>query len=419
MPSNVRKVFLSLFVPAILLAITACPGFVVQNIGIILGPDGAVVGAVVTVEASVPFSAENIDQFLWNFGDGGSSAGMLTNHIYTAPGTYLIELRVVLQGGSVVTYFREIQVTSNMVLDLVVMGLSDEVQACEGDALGGFSCSGTGTTFSDDSSAAAGDFNEDGNLDYVVVLDNVPTELCLGDGSGGFTCSSIGETFDPSTGGSATTSGDYNNDDHIDFYAVIDFNTNSQFCAGDGAGGFTCSNSGIFNFNVEGASAVSGDFNEDDDLDVVVMMTSQEAQFCAGDGTGTFACGNVGAATNVLPSDRGYGGVVGDFNEDDDLDFIILPFGVEAIRCLGDGTGSFTCSGLGITFTPSTAGLDGAEGDFDEDGHLDFVVVGGNSTYQFCMGDGTGSFSCSDTTGTPVNPAGGRLDVLSGDFITQ
>jgi hypothetical protein len=85
---------LSIFVPGILLGITACPGLVIDNIQVTLGPDGAIQGGVITFSCFSPV-AQNIVSFEWEFGDGASGSGQTTTHVYEDYGTFSVTCRVV------------------------------------------------------------------------------------------------------------------------------------------------------------------------------------------------------------------------------------------------------------------------------------------------------------------------------------
>jgi hypothetical protein len=86
-------------------------------------------------------------------------------------------------------------------------------------------------------------------------------------------------------------------------------------------------------------------------------------------------------------------GVDGDGNAD--LVFV----GPRNRVCLGDGSGSFTCSDIntGISFF-----FDVALGDVNSDGNLDAVFANTDdldpARNRVCLGDGSGGFTCSDVS---------------------
>jgi PKD repeat protein len=89
-----RRGILSLFVPAIMLAVVACPGVIIDNIQITLGPSGAVTGAVVTFSCFSPVT-ENIVSYKWFFGDGSTATGKTSTHSYASIGNYTVECHVI------------------------------------------------------------------------------------------------------------------------------------------------------------------------------------------------------------------------------------------------------------------------------------------------------------------------------------
>jgi len=103
-----RSAIVSLLVPVILLAITACPGVLIDNIQVSFGAGGALVGATVTFTGVAPVSEAQIAQYLWDFGDVFTGSGNPANHIYQTGNIFTVTLRVVLTKGSVLIYTKTI-----------------------------------------------------------------------------------------------------------------------------------------------------------------------------------------------------------------------------------------------------------------------------------------------------------------------
>jgi len=301
--------------------------------------------------------------------------------------------------------------------DFIVLPNGAEAQYCTNDGTGGFSCANLGITYSASAggvTGASGDFDSDKVIDFVAILDEADAEFCKGDASGmNFDCVSIGIAFDGSTGGIAATSGDFDNDGNLDLFVAPDFVSPVQFCAGDGGGGFSCASIGeTFNSNVGGIAATAGDFDKDGSLDVVVVGDNLQIQLCLGDGSGGFSCDGIGVT--FADGLFGQAAATADFDEDGNLDFIAVFNDLESNLCLGDGEGAFSCSGIGESFSGGDAlGADVA--DFDDDGHADFVVVWDSAIPQLCLGDGDGAFSCSPF-GAAFPSTGRGMVVMADDY---
>ncbi|MCK5253359.1 MAG: VCBS repeat-containing protein, partial [Thermoplasmata archaeon] len=140
---------------------------------------------------------------------------------------------------------------------------------------------------------------------------------------------------------------------------------------------------------------VCGDFDEDGDVDVVVMnMTdgylylieqTSEWNFSSPVSTGTY--------TGVTNKDT-YGFDVGDFNEDGHLD-IVGGGNQRTIRLFaGQGNGTFNVSTVG-TISADLRSI--AVGDIDNDGHLDLLVAPLSGNLLSYLGHGNGTFTIRTT----------------------
>ena len=96
-----------------------------------------------------------------------------------------------------------------------------------------------------------------------------------------------------------------------------------------------------------------------------------------------------------------------DFNNDGHLDAYFGNAGKNRL-CEGDGTGSFTCAET----TESKSSRAVAAGDLNKDGKADVVIGNNNKRNRACLGNGDLTFSCSD-----VGTVGRRTRGLAlGDF---
>ena len=287
-------------------------------------------------------------------------------------------------------------------------------RTCLGDGTGSFSCNDVIADADASSGVALGYVNSDTFLDAVFA----PSRVCLGSGTGHFTCSNI-----IGGGGVDVALGDMNGDTFLD--AVFASNGTNRVCLGDGTGRFTCSDVSDDAYNSRGVAL--GDVNGDAFLDAVFAngtapvggsFPGQPNQICLGDGGGRFTCSRV-SSTGL---DHTQDVALGDVNGDAFLDAVFansgFGFGELNAVCLGDGTGSFICSGFSGDISYGVA-----LGDVNGDTILDAVFANDFSPLisgenQVCLGDGTGRFTCSDISADSNFSLGVALgDVNSDTFL--
>ena len=272
----------------------------------------------------------------------------------------------------------------------------------------------------------AGDFNNDGKQDVVVgVSDNNNGTGILyffrGNGAGSFatptqTTSNIPIAF--------MLTGDFNNDGNLDVMVGDDgykFASQGAVFLGDGHGDFkeqALFGQGTGDF---GGPVALGDFNGDGKLDVLYLCEVQGVAalwVLLGNGDGTFQ-----GPHSVLSLQNVGGGVgVGDFNGDGRLDVAIGAVSgtnFPPIQIfLGNGDGTFTAGAL---YTAGENSMSAA--DVNGDGRLDLVFSGTNGTNSgLCvmLGNGDDTFasaSCGDAGGSVLATADfngdGKLDVAA------
>jgi hypothetical protein len=283
-----------------------------------------------------------------------------------------------------------------------------------------------------------GDFNGDGRQDLAVLDEAVPfvgnegtISVLLGLGDGSFA------PQQPLALGSATNSvtvGDFNGDGRQDLAVVKVCATDNQCATGEievliGAGDGTFAPAGAYPAAVEPVSIVSGDFNGDGRLDLIVGSTNanypettHELWLLLGNGDGTF-----GAA---IPTGNAFSGsgpiAVGDFNADGRPDLAVSRFfGSSVTIFIGNGDGTFQESSL--TSGRNPFGIE--VGDFNGDGLQDVATADQKSDdVSIFMGRGDGTFA-----GRISVPAGdgpnvlafgdldkdGRVDLLVGNNISK
>jgi hypothetical protein len=247
-------------------------------------------------------------------------------------------------------------------------------------------------------SVAAGDFNNDGNLDLVStstgshVGDVLTINLGNGDGSFGAATNFV---FPTSSGASAVAVGDFNNDGKLDVAALA--RLSPGFIAvylGNGAGGFaTPTTYAIGNTSDIYQGLAVADVNGDGKLDLVATNGNDNTvSVLLGNGDGTFQTQRtfttVGNSTGQVPN----GIAVADVNKDGKPDLVVSretgPGGAPGISVLlGNGDGTFQAP---LTFPLSGGTPHGlAVADVNRDGILDVVVAADNATVYLGNGDGT------------------------------
>jgi uncharacterized repeat protein (TIGR01451 family) len=160
--------------------------------------------------------------------------------------------------------------------------------------------------------------------------------------------------------------------------------------------------------SISSSLVVTGDFNEDGNVDVVSSSQSfNQAALLLGDGSGALAV----PQPIALPSST-TAMIAVDVNHDDHLDLVLnVSAGVHVM--LGDGLGNFAPAAGSPFSTASVVGTTIEEGLFNADTHLD-VVVGSSSgsNVALLLGDGNGGFGAATAFPAGPNP----FNVIVGDY---
>ncbi len=253
------------------------------------------------------------------------------------------------------------------------------------------------------------DLNGDGLTDVLGVSGsgNLVSALDRGDG-----------TFSPSitTTGSSLSSlatGDFNGDGKIDAVGISTTSQNSTlfFYSGNGNGTFQPSLPGLI-LNAPGVQvAVTGDFNGDNHLDLVVPYsanfpaTGSGLIFVPGKGDGTFGSPILFSQQNALTYQQL---LVADLNNDKKLDLIW-----NSAVYLGNGDGTFHQIPLALSGTPLVIA------DLNGDAIPDVVMDTGSVNIYAGNGDGTFQASPFYTASLPNQatppPSSGSVGDVNGD----
>jgi heme exporter protein D len=165
-------------------------------------------------------------------------------------------------------------------------------------------------------------------------------------------------------------------------------------------------NPGSWNFNLptpDDFIAIGGDFDGDGKSDFMIMGGITQYVFRSnGDGTFTASTStNPGNWNFTLPSPTNFKPIVGDFNGDGKTDFMLMG-GITQYTFLSNGdftfTGASTTNPNNWNFNlPAPENFIPIAGDFDGDGKTDFIIMGGTTQYVFISND-DGTFTATTNT---------------------
>jgi PKD repeat protein len=248
-----------------------------------------------------------------------------------------------------------------------------------------------------------GDFNNDGELDYIAAFGLRTGDIYV------FPKSGPGNQFDTGIWVGAWTEGfypadmavaDFNGDGNLDFVLNFWQSTNCVLYLGDGAFGFT--STVLTNTTpVPSVGMDAADFNNDGIADFVVAPNRQEPfHVFLGRGDGTFDA----VPVHGSPSNNLAGIAAADFIQDPDGNVDLAISGKNILEIYtGNGNGTFEMYNT-YSLPVNSSLID--NGDFNRDGYQDLIVAdyGGNSAVVAVLnGDGKGNFELSDTlTGGPA-----------------
>jgi hypothetical protein len=246
---------------------------------------------------------------------------------------------------------------------------------------------------------AAGDFNNDGNIDLAIGGDF--GGVLLGHGDGTFSDPIFTEAGSTIFGYTPATVADIDGDGNLDLIAKTD-SRGLGVIFGNGDGTF----SGRSWSGSVGTTTVVADFNNDRILDLVTDLGLSYAQTELAKPDGTFT---LKEAFPILPSPKNLINMaVGDFNNDGFPDIATSRADNTVVIELGKGDGTFTA------MPPVTAGQTIVVADFNADGNLDVGIL--SDIFTILPGKGDGTFG-APLNFTAANGLSGPLDIA--DFNTD
>jgi len=252
-----------------------------------------------------------------------------------------------------------------------------------------------------------GDFNNDGIEDLAFWRDGNGLRVLLGNGNGTFIELPAGTAM----GGAPAVTADFNDDGNTD---IVYVNGALTLAAGDGKGGFR--DAPVYG---SGPSIAAADFNGDGNVDIVIADPIGTVDVILGVGNGTFqlTSSNYPAGSNpVLVA-------TGDFNGDGKPDVLVVnsisggtsgAASTQVSVLLGKSDGSLASALPAITIAGSPVSV--ALGDFNADGHLDVAIAEqGTNTAAILLGKGDGTFAPPSTVTLSATPAQVLVADMDGD----
>jgi tetratricopeptide (TPR) repeat protein len=194
-----------------------------------------------------------------------------------------------------------------------------------------------------------GDFDDDEDIDFIVVNENSVPSYYSNQRQGVYRNIVGGSGLDDIRGASAIATGDYNNDGYLDLFTGSDNGTGNNLFINQRDGKFTTDrdNENLFRLlgSVKVYDAIFLDFNNDGYLDLMVAGEAKEK-----DGSGLFLFYNDGHGkfsdvSRILPRNIKSGRQIAlfDYNDDGDIDALIAGIngGVSLIRNDGGNNNHF------------------------------------------------------------------------------
>jgi hypothetical protein len=235
---------------------------------------------------------------------------------------------------------------------------------------------------------ATGDFNGDGNTDWVVsnAGDN-DLWVYLGNGDGTASIPTILNLV--GLGPVAVATGDLRGDGKIDIVVAEADSGTIEIFLGNGDGTFA--SGGVYSLNGMPTFVVLADFNRDGKLDVAVSQIGQSPiAFLAGNGDGTLSAPVYDTWGGGYPQIGTLTAI--DVNNDGKLDLVYFDSNSGAGLALGHGDGTFS-TGMIVAGDPDFQYFAATAGDVDEDGCADIVLVDGFALAEVYKGNCDGTFS--------------------------
>lgn len=218
-----------------------------------------------------------------------------------------------------------------------------------------------------DEALAAGDFDNDDDLDVIVggmIGESNNLYVWLNNGAGTFISTTTPMTA-TNVGGMVT--GDVDGDNDLDVFMGRSFSSNTILWLNNGAGIFADSTQAFG----DGRDVAVGDVDEDDDLDVLLTGGTVSLLWFNQGGIQAGTEGVYVEGTQLLPVGDGLGVDLGDIDRDHDLDIAVADGNGAVQLWVNDGSGTFQSAPVPTT---TTMNYDVTFSDVDVDGDKDLFV---------------------------------------------
>lgn len=228
---------------------------------------------------------------------------------------------------------------------------------------------------------AAGDYNSDGFVDlYAVGGENSPNVLLRNNGDGTFTETSQNTPLALQNRGSGPTFGDFNGDGALDLFVGSVGGSTPALFLNDGQGNFSeITDDAQLDLPGNNFSATWGDYDKDDDLDLVVTHWTTEqndhyAYLWRNNGDMTFTDVSIDAGIPLRSTrDKTFTPTFADMNNDGWLDLLMIIDNGNTRVYVNNQNGTFS-DVTDFDVITDRAGMGSAVGDYDNDGDLDWFV---------------------------------------------
>jgi hypothetical protein len=244
----------------------------------------------------------------------------------------------------------------------------------------------------------------------------------------GYNIGSSNDGFVPNAAPISVVTGDFNGDGKLDLLVAHSSDNCVYLLLGNGNGTFQSAVQASIGEGIQG-NVFAGDFNNDGKLDLFLPALADQAIVLLGNGNGTFQP-RIDSSSFSVPGTYPRGWAVGDFNRDGKLDAVAtLPSDTSDsggyIVLLGNGNGTFQAGLVG----PMVLGYSRwvTAGDFNGDGILDLATADGqqvngqtgNAEMTILLGNGDGTFRLGGHYASPGLPSSDTLnpeDVVAADL---